>query len=107
MTTTPQDAPDATADRTTLLAWYRDVVQTFAATHNYEVFRPLCYWCLADEQQFRARGARRDDTVKYCSTRCVDAADAYRTKVLGGGTAGTVDISEEEVAVPDRVKGSS
>jgi hypothetical protein len=92
---TLQDAPDATADRGTLLAWYRDVVQTFAACHHYEAFRGLCYWCLGEEQQFRARGARRDDTVKYCSTRCVDAADAYRTKVLHGGKTPALDAENE------------
>ena len=84
---TPQDAPDATADRGTLLAWYRDVVQTYIACHNYEAVRGLCYWCLADEQQFRSRGANRYDTVKYCTPRCADAADAYRTKVLCAGKA--------------------
>lgn len=98
MTTTPQDAPDATADRTTLLAWYRDVVQTFAACHCYEDFVGLCHWCLSDEQQFRGRGAGRYDTVKYCSTRCADTADAYRAKVLCGGR--TLAPAEPETAEP-------
>ncbi len=79
---TPQDAPDATADRETLLAWYRDVVQVYAATHAYEDFVVRCYWCLEDDQQVKARNASRHDGNKYCTDRCADAAEAYRVKVL-------------------------
>lgn len=85
MTTTPQDAPDATADRTTLLAWYRDVVQTYIATHCYNDFVGLCHWCLSEEQQVRARSAGRYEPVRYCTKRCADAAEAYYAKVLRGG----------------------
>jgi hypothetical protein len=82
MTDIQQQAPDATADRETLLAWYRDVVQTYVATHCYDDFIVRCYWCSADDQQVKARDAGRYAGNKYCTDRCADAAEAYRTKVL-------------------------
>ncbi len=83
---TPQDAPDATADREALLAWYRDVVQTYAACHRYEDFVVRCHWCLEDDQQVKARNAGRHDGNRYCTDRCADAAEAYRVKVLKGAS---------------------
>lgn len=96
-----QKVPGPDADRATLLAWYRDVVQTFAATHSYNDFRFRCYWCLATEQKVKAQRGGPSGAVKYCSDHCSKAADAYRTKVLRARAAPSAEPVDPEAESSD------
>lgn len=94
---TPTEAPGAEADRAVLLVWYSNVVQRYFATHTYDNFVILCQWCLADDQKVRERGGAKYGSMKYCSDRCADAAEAYKVKVLQRGQKST-EGSDVDVA---------
>lgn len=95
---TPADAPGPDADAPMLRAWYRDVVQTYFATHSYDDFSLVCHWCLAEDQTVRERDAPSHGPVKYCGDRCADTWEAYKREVLRGGRQ-VIEQPEELPAV--------